>query len=129
MDDLVCITLKMTDTELTRRHSVRTVTHINRGWWRVGKSVGGRVSVVGKRSGLIPCMEFSTGDHSAHSGFASHSSAHDVVAWHLCSKSLRACNNQYFSIRVVKMCSFKIGSVWDTKLFCDIDFSVVCASD
>ena len=46
----------------------------------------------------------------SHSGFVSNSSAHDVVAWRLCSQRLRACNNQYISIRSVKMCGFKIGS-------------------
>ena len=59
----------------------------------------------------------------SRSGFVSNSSAHDVVAWHLCSQRLRACNNQYFSIRAVKMFGFKIGS--DFSMFFE-SFWTVC---
>ena len=116
-------TLKMTETELTRRHSVRTVTHINRDVVGNREGSAGGVRWLGEGGASTPASVCLLAITRSHSGFVSHSSAHDVVAWHLCSQRLRACNNQYFSVRAVKMFGFKIGS--DFSMFFE-SFWTVC---
>ena len=62
-------TLKMTETELTRRHSVRTVTHINN-WW-----VGGWGSILNCTYGIGCAEHKSQAERLAGAAHALHDNA------------------------------------------------------